>query len=213
MESCGKKSGYKRGKRPDRQLSKKIASVQITVAANRRYADVFLVGKEPVRLQLDLRSDIMVVTVRTREKMDSSDLQKNVAKVMTRMGSPMNIIGHWRTNFSWEDHSEQGLCHVSAELTKNLMRMDWMEQLPSIREALFKFVTDEISKKKRSGSKTEKCQRILQIDFKGGKWHSSTTILELITRERFNLDKQIRFKPGSRKEIARYEIKRDDFET
>ena len=42
MESCGKKSGYHRGKRPDRQLSRRISSVQTTVAADVRYADVFL---------------------------------------------------------------------------------------------------------------------------------------------------------------------------
>ena len=73
---------------------------------------MFFGDKGPVRLQLDSRADVTIVTVITWEKMDSPDVQKSVAKMMTETGSPINIIGHWRTDPSWEGHSEQGVCHV-----------------------------------------------------------------------------------------------------
>ena len=94
MESCGRKFGYQRGERPDKQLFKRISSMQTPVAANLRYAEVFLGDKEPIRLQLDSGADITIVTVRNWEKTESPDLQRSVAKVMTGTGSPINIIGH-----------------------------------------------------------------------------------------------------------------------
>ena len=70
--------------------------------------------------------------------MDLPDLQRSVAKVMTETRSPINIISHWKTDFSWEGHSGQGVSHVSAEMTRDLMGVDWMKQLPPIREAVSK---------------------------------------------------------------------------
>ena len=64
MESCRKKFGYQQGKRPDRHLSRKISLVQTTVAANRRHAYMFPVGKGPIRLQFDSSADIKIVTVK-----------------------------------------------------------------------------------------------------------------------------------------------------
>ena len=67
------------------------------MAANLRYADVFLGDKRPVRLQLDPKADITIVTVGTLEKMDLPDSQRTVANMMTE--NPINIIGH-RTQIS-----------------------------------------------------------------------------------------------------------------
>ena len=102
--------------------------------------------KRPVRLQVDSGADITIVTVRTWEETDSPDLQRSVAKVVTVMESLTNIIGHWGTDLSWEGHSGKNVCHVSAKMTKGLMKVDWIEQFSSIREAFSTFVTDGISK-------------------------------------------------------------------
>ncbi|BHF61934.1 hypothetical protein SprV_0100491400 [Sparganum proliferum] len=104
-----------------------LAIFQLSAVVRRNFVDVLLNG-HAVRLQLNTASDIIIISERLRQSLDSSVLQQTSQSATSACGGHVQIIEQLQCSVSFRGTSITAICYITKS-DLNLLGLDWIEQL------------------------------------------------------------------------------------
>ncbi|BHF69110.1 hypothetical protein SprV_0301215200 [Sparganum proliferum] len=104
-----------------------LAAFQLNASDRRKFVDVLL-SSHAVRLQLDIASDMTIISERLWQSLGSPTMQQTSQSATSACGGLVQLIGQLQCCVSFRGTSITAICYITKS-DLNLLGLDWIEQL------------------------------------------------------------------------------------